>query len=155
MFRITTHAPDSTNENKIGCAAFGSIICDSRIGMCDGCPMNENAWTRLAAYEDSGLTPEQVSALGNQRFRMQEEMIRLQQRIHDQKRDNRRLHSERNLALSLLQEAIKGKDFYPCDSCRNHRSGTCEQPLCKNYSRWEWKGVHDGNGGYIDAEHIG
>ena len=155
MERITNHAPNSTNENKIGCTSFHSDICHERMGTCDGCPVNEAAWTRLAAYEDSGLTPEQVSVLGNQRFRMQEEMLRLQQRIHDQKRDNRRLHSERNLALSLLQEAIKGKDFYPCDSCRNHRSGTCVQPSCKSYSRWEWKGVHDRNGGYIDAEHIG
>ena len=155
MEKITNHAPNSANENKIGCTSFRSPMCNKRMGMCDGCPVNEAAWERLAAYEDTGLTPEACTVLNGLRFVMQKEMQRLQERIHAQKRDNRRLHTERNLAISLLQEAIKGKDFYPCDSCRSHRSGTCEQPLCKNYSRWAWKGVHDGNGGNIDAEHTG
>lgn len=148
MERITNHAPLSVNDNKIGCTAFNTSVCFARVGVCDGCPVNENAWAKLAAYEDTGIPPEAVALLANQRFQMQEQILRLQQRVHDQKRDNRRLHAERNLAISLLQEAIRGKDFYPCDSCRNHRSGTCEQPLCKNYSRWAWKGVHDGNGGF-------
>lgn len=143
MERITNHAPNSTNENKIGCTAFNTSVCFARVGVCDGCPVNENAWAKLAAYEDTGIPPEAVALLANQRFQMQEQILRLQQRIHDQKRDNRRLHAERNLALSLLLEAIKGKDFYPCDSCRGYQSGTCKQPLCKNYSHWAWKGVHD------------
>lgn len=155
MERITNHAPNSAHENKIGCTSFRSPMCCERMAMCEGCQVNEDAWTRLAAYEDSGLTPEQVSVLGKQRFRMQAEMLRLQHRIHDQKRDNRRLHAERNLALILLHEAIRGEDFYPCDSCIYHHSGTCEQPLCKSYSSWAWKGVHERNGGNIDAEHIG
>ena len=144
MERITNHAPFSANENKIGCTAFGSKVCEAWYGCCsDGCPVNENAWAKLAAYEDTGIPPEAVALLANQRFQMQEQILRLQRRIHDQKRDNRRLHAERNQAISFLHEAIKGELFFPCDCCRSHQSGTCEQPSCKNYSHWAWKGVHD------------
>lgn len=30
------------------------------MGLCDGCPVNERAWKRLAMYEDTGLLPEYV-----------------------------------------------------------------------------------------------
>ena len=79
MERITNHAPFSANENKIGCTAFGTYVCCSRLGHCEGCPVNENAWEKLAAYEDTGIPPEIVGLLADQRFRLQK--LRLQRSL--------------------------------------------------------------------------
>lgn len=63
MDRITCHSDQTVNENKIGCTQFRSTECEKRMGLCDGCPINERAWSRLALYEDTGLLPEAIVQL--------------------------------------------------------------------------------------------
>ena len=156
MDRITNHAPFSANENKIGCTAFGTHVCCSRLGHCEGCPVNENAWEKLAAYEDTGIPPEIVGLLADQRLRLQKQLQQLQQRIHDQKRDNRRMHAERNLAVKALEALIRNKSAMPCQFCRNAKpGGGCAGAPKDDFSCWACMGVHDGKGGFIDAEHTG
>ena len=61
MERLTKRSSDTTHENGVCCTHFGGPDCCEVEGNCAmGCPWEEAAWERLAAYEDTGLTPEEV-----------------------------------------------------------------------------------------------
>nr|DAP01568.1 MAG TPA: hypothetical protein [Caudoviricetes sp.] len=61
MERLTKHSKQTSHENGICCTHFLGPEC---LGVGGNCAMNckweEAAWSRLAAYEDTGLTPEKV-----------------------------------------------------------------------------------------------
>ena len=61
MERLTEHSKQTSHENGICCTHFRGPEC---LGVGGNCAMNckweEAAWSRLAAYEDTGLTPEEV-----------------------------------------------------------------------------------------------
>nr|DAF86479.1 MAG TPA: hypothetical protein [Siphoviridae sp. ctCNm48] len=63
MERLTKHSKQTSHENGICCTHFCGPEC---IGVGGNCAMNckweEAAWSRLAAYEDTGLTPEEFHA---------------------------------------------------------------------------------------------
>lgn len=64
MDRLTVRSKQTTHENGVCCAHFNSPECSERRGLCvDYCPWEEKVWERLAAYEDTGLTPEQIMTL--------------------------------------------------------------------------------------------
>ena len=61
MERLTKHSKQTSHENGICCTHFRGPEC---LGVGGNCAMNctweEAAWSRLAAYEDTGLEPEEV-----------------------------------------------------------------------------------------------
>lgn len=61
MERLTEHSKQTSHENGICCTHFRGPEC---LGVGGNCAMNckweEAAWSRLAAYEDTGLEPEEV-----------------------------------------------------------------------------------------------
>ena len=61
MDRLTTYSKETTHENGVCCTHFLGPEC---IGVGGNCAMNckweEAAWSLLAAYEDTGLTPEEI-----------------------------------------------------------------------------------------------
>ena len=61
MERLTEHSKQTSHENGICCTHFCGPEC---LGVGGNCAMNckweEAAWSRLAAYEDTGLTPEEI-----------------------------------------------------------------------------------------------
>lgn len=64
MERLTGHSKQTSHENGICCTHFGSPECCEVGGNCAlNCKWEEAAWSRLAAYEDKELMPEEVSAL--------------------------------------------------------------------------------------------
>ena len=64
MERLTKRDKETTHENGICCANFLSAECHSVEGCCsDGCKWEEDAWSRLADYEDTGLTPAEVRSM--------------------------------------------------------------------------------------------
>lgn len=64
MERLTAHSKQTSHENGICCTHFCGPECIEVGGNCAmNCKWEEAAWSRLAAYEDTGLTPEKVSAL--------------------------------------------------------------------------------------------
>ena len=64
MDRLTKYSKETTHENGVCCTHFGGMECFACNGDCSrGCTWEEAAWSRLAAYEDTGLTPEEVTAL--------------------------------------------------------------------------------------------
>lgn len=60
MDRLTKYSKETTHENGVCCTHFGGMECFACNGDCSrGCTWEEAAWSRLAAYEDTGLEPEQ------------------------------------------------------------------------------------------------
>lgn len=61
MDRLTKYSKETTHENGVCCTHLGGMECFACNGDCSrGCTWEEAAWSRLAAYEDTGLTPEEV-----------------------------------------------------------------------------------------------
>lgn len=61
MDRLTKYSKETTHENGVCCTHFGGMECFACNGDCSrGCTWEEAAWSRLAAYEDTGLEPEGV-----------------------------------------------------------------------------------------------
>lgn len=61
MERLTKRSPETTNENGVCCTHFHSPECFMVEGNCSaGCKWEEAAWSRLAAYEDTRLEPEEI-----------------------------------------------------------------------------------------------
>ena len=66
MERLTKYSEKTTHENGVCCTHFGSMMCFARNGDCSrGCTWEEAAWSRLAAYEDTGLMPNGVRDMKN------------------------------------------------------------------------------------------
>lgn len=63
MERLTKHSKQTSHENGICCTHFRGPECLEVGGNCAmNCKWEEAAWSRLAAYEDTGLTPEEFAA---------------------------------------------------------------------------------------------
>lgn len=59
MERLTKHSKQTSHENGICCTHFYGTECLEVGGNCAmNCKWEEAAWSRLAAYEDTGLEPE-------------------------------------------------------------------------------------------------
>lgn len=64
MERLTKHSKQTSHENGICCTHFRGPECLRVGGNCAmNCKWEEAAWSRLAAYEDTGLTPEEIKEL--------------------------------------------------------------------------------------------
>lgn len=64
MERLTKHSKQTSHENGICCTHFCGPEC---LGVGGNCAMNctweEAAWSRLAAYEDTRMEPEEITAM--------------------------------------------------------------------------------------------
>lgn len=108
MDRLTKYSKETTHENGVCCTHFGGMECFARNGDCSrGCTWEEAAWSRLAAYEDTGLTPNDVTdmmaANGNAIYT-----------IAEQKKSLRDLRNE----LCQLCGKYKQEHEGACDGCR-------------------------------------
>ena len=64
MDRLTTYSKGTTHENSVCCTHFLGFECIGVGGNCaKNCKWEEAAWSRLAAYEDTGLTPAEVLSM--------------------------------------------------------------------------------------------
>ena len=61
MERLTKYSKQTSHENGICCTHFCGPECLEVSGNCAmNCKWEDAAWSRLAAYEDTGLEPEEV-----------------------------------------------------------------------------------------------
>ena len=64
MERLTKHSKQTSHENGICCTHFCGPECLEVGGNCAmNCKWEEAAWSRLAAYEDTGLKPKEVYSM--------------------------------------------------------------------------------------------
>lgn len=65
MERLTIRSNDTSHENGVCCTHFKSKECLEVGGNCAyGCKWEEAVWERVAAFEDTGWTPEMLRKLG-------------------------------------------------------------------------------------------
>lgn len=61
MDRLTKYSNETSHKNGVCCTHFLSDECRALGGECaHGCKWEEAAWERLAAYEETELTPEEI-----------------------------------------------------------------------------------------------
>ena len=64
MERLTKHSKQTSHENGICCTNFRGPECLEVGGNCAmNCKWEEAAWSRLAAYENKELEPEEITAM--------------------------------------------------------------------------------------------
>jgi|GEM_PF-6643818 hypothetical protein len=108
MDRLTTYSKGTTHENGVCCTHFLGPEC---IGVGGNCAMNckweEAAWNRLAAYEDTGLTPRDIKELLDVAVSKTNKVLRLKEELHTIKNE-------------LCQHCGKYKHAHEgaCDGCR-------------------------------------
>lgn len=62
--RLTKYSNETSHKNGVCCTHFLSDECRALGGECaHGCKWEEAAWERLATYEDTGLTPQEVLSM--------------------------------------------------------------------------------------------
>lgn len=77
MERLTSREPRISGMPGVCCTHFEGGDCQAIQGHCaDGCAWEEAAWERLAAYEDTGLEPEEVV----ERLRTCKELVQIFER---------------------------------------------------------------------------
>ena len=136
MDRLTTYSKETTHENGVCCTHFLGPEC---IGVGGNCAMNckweEAAWSRLAAYEDTGLTPGDIKELLDMAVSKTDKVLRLKEELQGAKNtaeqyaainetlfdSNMKLGADRkNLINELCQYCGKYKQAHEgaCDGCR-------------------------------------
>ena len=64
MDRLTKYSNETSHKNGVCCTHFLSDECRALGGECaHGCKWEDAAWERLAAYEDTGLTSQEVLSM--------------------------------------------------------------------------------------------
>ncbi len=136
MDRLTTYSKGTTHENGVCCTHFLGPEC---IGVGGNCAMNckweEAAWNRLAAYEDTGLTPGDIKELLDMAVSKTDKVLRLKEELQGAKNtaeqyaainetlfdSNMKLGADRkDLINELCQYCGKYKQAHEgaCDGCR-------------------------------------
>ena len=136
MERLTAHSKQTSHENGICCTHFCGPEC---LGVGGNCAMNckweEAAWNRLAAYEDTGLTPGDIKELLDVAVSKTNKILRLKEELQGAKNtaeqyaainetlfdSNMKLGADRkDLINELCQYCGKYKQAHEgaCDGCK-------------------------------------
>lgn len=108
MDRLTKYSEGTAHENGICCTHFFGPECLGVGGNCSrGCTWEEAAWSRLAAYEDTGLTPADIKELLDIATSKTNKVLQLKEELHAMKN-------------ALCQYCGKYKQAHEgaCDGCR-------------------------------------
>ena len=84
MDRLTKYSKETTHENGVCCTHFGGMECFARNGDCSrGCTWEEAAWSRLADYEDTGYTPEEIAKLQGGLIQRNAELLKTREELKE------------------------------------------------------------------------
>lgn len=136
MDRLTKYSKETTHENGVCCTHFGGMECFARNGDCSrGCTWEEAAWSRLAAYEDTGYTPEEIAKLQGDLIQRNAELLKAREELKEHYDSisqldgansslmaaNEKLAADRKALINeLCQYCGKYKQAHEgaCDGCR-------------------------------------
>ena len=134
--RLTAHSKQTSHENGICCTHFCGPECLEVGGNCAmNCKWEEAAWSRLAAYEDTGLTPGDIKELLDMAVSKTDKVLRLKEELQGAKNtaeqyaainetlfdSNMKLGADRkDLINELCQYCGKYKQAHEgaCDGCK-------------------------------------
>ena len=136
MDRLTKYSKETTHENGVCCTHFGGMECFARNGDCSrGCTWEEAAWSRLAAYEDTGYKPEEIAKLQGDLIQRNAELLKAREELKEHYDSisqldgansslmaaNEKLAADRKALINeLCQYCGKYKQAHEgaCDGCR-------------------------------------
>lgn len=136
MDRLTKYSKETTHENGVCCTHFGGMECFARNGDCSrGCTWEEAAWSRLADYEDTGYTPEEIAKLQGGLIQRNAELLKTREELKENYDSisqldgansslmaaNEKLAADRKALINeLCQYCGKYKQAHEgaCDGCR-------------------------------------
>lgn len=136
MDRWTKYSKETTHENGVCCTHFGGMECFARNGDCSrGCTWEEAAWSRLADYEDTGYTPEEIAKLQGGLIQRNAELLKTREELKEHYDSisqldgansslmaaNEKLAADRKALINeLCQYCGKYKQAHEgaCDGCR-------------------------------------
>ena len=133
MDRLTTYSKETTHENGICCTHFCGPEC---LGVGGNCAMNckweEAVWSRLAAYEDTGLMPNDVTdmmaANGNaicEIVKLKEELQGAKNTVEQYTAINEALFDS-NMKLGADRKALINELCQYCGNYKQAHKGTCD-----------------------------
>ena len=108
MDRLTKYSKQTSHENGVCCTHFCGSECIKVGGDCSmNCKWEEAAWSRLAAYEDTGLTLGDIKELLDVAVSKTNKVLRLKEELHTIKNE-------------LCQYCGKHKQAHEgaCDGCK-------------------------------------
>lgn len=84
MERLTTHSKQTSHENGICCTHFCGPECLRVGGNCAmNCKWEEAVWSRLADYEDTGYTPEEIAKLQGDLIQRNAELLKTREELKE------------------------------------------------------------------------
>ena len=108
MDRLTKYSKQTSHENGVCCTHFCGSECIKVGGDCSmNCKWEEAVWSRLAAYEDTGLTLGDIKELLDVAVSKTNKVLRLKEELHTIKNE-------------LCQYCGKHKQAHEgaCDGCK-------------------------------------
>lgn len=133
MERLTKYSEKTTHENDICCTHFGGMECFARNGDCSrGCTWEEAAWSRLAAYEDTGLMPNDVTDMMAANGNAICEIVKLREELQSAKNTadqyaaiNETLFGS-NMKLGADRKALINELCQICGKYKHAHEGVCD-----------------------------
>ena len=133
MDRLTTYSKETTHENGVCCTHFLGPEC---IGVGGNCAMNckweEAAWNRLAAYEDTGLTPEDIKELLDVAVSKTNKILRLKEELQGAKNTAEQYAAindtlyDSNMKLGADRKALINELCQYCGKYKHAHEGACD-----------------------------
>lgn len=133
MDRLTTYSKETTHENGVCCTHFGSMECFARNGDCSrGCTWEEVAWSRLAAYEDTGLMPNDVTDMMAANGNAICEIVKLKEKLQGAKNTAEQYAAvnetlfDSNMKLGADRKALINELCQYCGKYKQAHNGACD-----------------------------
>lgn len=133
MERLTKYSKETTHENGICCTHFGSMTCFARNGDCyRGCTWEEAAWSRLAAYEDTGLMPGNVEELIKMAASKTDKVLQLKEELQGAKNTAEQYAAinetlfDSNMKLGADRKALINELCQYCGKYKHVHEGACD-----------------------------
>ena len=133
MDRLTTYSKGTTHENGVCCTHFLGFECIGVGGNCaKNCKWEEAAWSRLAAYEDTGLMPGDIKELIELAAEKTSKVLRLKDELQGEKNTAEQYAAindtlyDSNMKLGADRKALINELCQYCGKYKQAHEGACD-----------------------------
>lgn len=133
MERLTAHSKQTSHENGICCTHFLGFECLGVGGNCArNCKWEEAAWSRLAAYEDTGLMPNDVTDMMAANGNAICEIVKLKEELQGAKNTAEQYAAinetlfDSNMKLGADRKALINELCHYCGKYKHAHEGACD-----------------------------
>ena len=133
MDRLTKYSKETSHENGVCCTHFGGMECFARNGDCSrGCTWEEAAWSRLAAYEDTGLMPGDVEELIKMAASKTDKVLKFKEELQGAKNTAEQYAAinetlfDSNMKLGADRKALINELCQYCGKYKQAHNGACD-----------------------------